>query len=191
MRCWIKLPLQGRLPQVHLRNIALKEIKARQQREKSISLNSLFDLYLEKLKRNQRSEHYIKDFKWLRGMFKEFLEEKVSDLTSKDIAYAFEELSSGQFNYQLRLIVAVFNYAVKLGFLKSNPALNLEAIHRQKVEVKPLPNEIVRGMLNAAISPEWIELLPYLSAWDSSVRVVRLSYPKSCGRMSSWLNPAY
>ena len=158
-----KAAASGSAPSGSLRSIAFKEIKARKQREKSISLNSLFDLYLEKLKRNQRSEHYIKDFKWLRGMFKEFLEEKVSDLTSKDIAYAFEELSSGQFNYQLRLIVAVFNYAVKLGYLKSNPALNLEAIHRQKVEVKPLPNEIVRGMLNAATSSEWIELLPYLS----------------------------
>jgi integrase len=64
----------------------------------------------------------------------------------------------------LRLIRAVFNYGVKIGYLRSNPALNLEFVYRPKVEVKPLPNEIVRGMLNdAAANPQRIELLPYLA----------------------------
>ena len=58
----------------------------------------------------------------------------------------------------------MFNYGVKIGYLKSNPALNLEFVYRPKVEVKPLPNEIVRGMLNdAATSPERLEMLPYLA----------------------------
>ena len=95
-------------------------------------------------------------------MFKEFLETKVSDLKATDVRYAFEELPSGQFNAQLRLIRAVFNYGVKIGYLKSNPALNLEFVYRPKVEVKPLPNDIVRGMLNDAAT-ERLEMLPYLA----------------------------
>jgi integrase len=166
IECWDKLDeVSGReAPSGSLRNIVWREIKVRKERAKSISLNGLFDEYLAKLKRNHRSEHYVKAFKWLRGMFKEFLEEKVSDLKATDVKYAFEELPSGQFNAQLRLIRAVFNYGVKIGYLKSNPALNLEFVYRPKVEVKPLPNEIVRGMLNdAATNSQRIELLPYLA----------------------------
>jgi hypothetical protein len=82
IECWEKLDeVSGReAPSGSLRNIVLREIKVRKERAKSISLNGLFDAYLAKLKRNARSEHYVKAFKWLRNMFKEFLEAKVSDL---------------------------------------------------------------------------------------------------------------
>ena len=148
----------------YLRNLVLREIKAQKDRAKSISLNSLFDQYLEKLKRNGRTEHYMKAFKWCRGYFREVLEEPVSDLKSKDIANAFEDLSSGERNANLRLIRAVLNYGAKQGFLKSNPSLQVEFVRREKMEVKPLSNEIVRAMLNdAATSGDRLELLPYLA----------------------------
>lgn len=147
-----------------LRNIVLREIKTQKERAKSCSLNSLFDQYLAKLQRDGRTEHYRKAFKWCRGYFREVLEEPVSDLKSKDIANAFEDLSSGERNANLRLVRAVINYGVKQGFLKFNPATQVEFVRREKIEVKPLANELVRGMLqDAATSDSRLELLPYLA----------------------------
>jgi integrase len=58
----------------------------------------------------------------------------------------------------------VLNYGAKQGFLKSNPSLQVEFVRREKMEVKPLSNEIVRAMLNdAATSGDRLELLPYLA----------------------------
>ena len=156
----------GKAPFGHLRNLVIREIKAQKERAKSCSLNSLFDQYLEKLKRNGRTEHYMKAFKWCRGYFREVLEEPVSDLTAKDIAYAFEELSSGERNANLRLIRAVLNYGAKQGFLKSNPAVQVEFVRREKLEVKPLSNEIVRAMLNdAATSGDSPGIAPLSGNW--------------------------
>jgi len=153
----------GHAPPGSLRRITIKEVKARTERERSISLNALFDDYIAKLQRNHRSAFYIKQFSWLRGYFKEFLEEKVSDLKPSDLNYALEPLSSGNFNSNLRLIRAVLNHGIKKGWLKANPALQLETRHRLPVEFQPLPNEIVRGMLmDAATTPKRLGLLPFL-----------------------------
>ena len=165
--CWDlldKSAARGSASPGSLRNIVLKELRVRKERAKSCSLNSLFDAYLEKLKRQGRTEHYMKAFKWCRGYFREVLEEPVSDLTSKEIVYAFEDLSSGERNANHRLIRAVLNYGLKQGFLKSNPAVQVEFVRREKLEVKPLANELVRGMLqDAATNPSRLELLPYLA----------------------------
>ena len=50
IECWEKLDeVSGReAPSGSLRSIVLKELRARKERAKSISLNGLFDLYLEK-----------------------------------------------------------------------------------------------------------------------------------------------
>ncbi len=158
-----KAAASGNAPSGSLRSLVLRELKTQAERRKSISLNGLFDAYLEKLKRNARSEHYIKDFKWCRNYFRKFLDAKVSDLKPADIVDAFAELTSGQRNAQLRLIRAVLNYGVKLGYLKSKPAHNLEFVYRPKVEVRPLSNHLVRGMLNDAATSERLEMLPYLA----------------------------
>ena len=147
-----------------LRNIVLREIKAQKERSRSVSLNFLFDEYLQKLQRDSRSEHYRKAFKWCRGYFREVLEGPVSDLKSTEIAEALADLSSGEHNANLRLIRAVLNYGLKRGFLKSNPSVQVEFVRREKIEVKPLSNELVRGMLqDAATNRERLELLPYLA----------------------------
>ena len=162
--CWKLLDKFGTAPPGSMRRIIIREVRARSEREKSIPLAALFDDYIAKLKRNHRSANYLKQFTWLRGYFREFLEEKVSDLKPSDVKYALEELPGGNFNSNLRLIRAVLNHGVKKGWLKSNPALQLESVYRPPVEFQALSNEVVRAMLNdCANNPKRLGLLPFLT----------------------------
>lgn len=162
--CWKLLDKFGHAPPNSIRRIIVREVRARSEREKSIPLSALFDDYIAKLKRNHRSANYLKQFTWLRGYFREFLEEKVSDLKPSDLNYALEKLPGGNFNSNLRLIRAVLNHGVKKGLLKSNPALQLETVYRPPVEFQPLSNEIVQAMLmDAATTPKRLGLLTFLT----------------------------
>jgi integrase len=165
VECWKILDdlYNGNAPWGSLRRIVLRESKAIKERQTSITLGALFDSYVDKLKRMHRAENYVKGYHYLRGYMDFWLETKVSDLTAGNIKFSLGKLPSGHFNSNLRLLRAVLGHGVKLGYLKSNPTLNLEFVHRERVEVKPLPNAIVRGMLTDAATSKRLEMLPYLA----------------------------
>jgi hypothetical protein len=151
--CWALLDsattAQGRpCPAGSLREIVLAALRVGKERAKSITLAALFDDYTAKLRRQHKSENYVKQYKWCRGYFAQtaFLEEKVSDLTPAEIKAAFAELPPGNFNSNLRLIRAVLNHGVKKEYLTKNPALQIEPITRQRADIRPLANEIVHAM---------------------------------------------
>ena len=126
---------------------------------KSITLTALFDDYLAKLRRIDRSENYLKQFRWLRGYMDFWLESKVSDLTAGNIKMSLQKLPSGNFNSNLRLLRAVLNHGVKNSWLKSNPALSIDFVHRAKKEVKCLSHHVVETMFRHAQAHD-IELIP-------------------------------
>ena len=140
----------GDAPSGSLRRIVLREAKAIKDREKSITLSALFDDYLAKLRRTDRSENYLKQFRWLRGYLDFWLETKVSDITPGNIKMSLQKLPSGNFNSNLRLLRAVLNHGVKGSWLRQNPALSLDFVHRPKVEVKCLSHIVVEKMLRHA-----------------------------------------
>ena len=160
IECWDKLDevFNGNAPIGSLRRIILRECKAIKDRDKSITLAALFDDYLAKLKRINRSANYMKQFRWLRGYMDTFADTKVSDLKDGNIKYSFRNLPSGNFNSNLRLLRAVLNHGVKYGWLKSNPASKVDFIHRPRVEVQCLPpSEVERIFRDAqANDPELI-----------------------------------
>jgi integrase len=142
-----------------LRRIVIAEVNKRKAREKSITLNALFDDYLAKLKKINRSEGYMKQFRWLRGFMDFWLETKVSDLTPGNIKFSLQKLPSGNFNSHLRLLRAVLNHGIKNGWLKTNPALSLDFAHREKQEVTCLHPSVVERMFRHAQQND-IELIP-------------------------------
>ena len=148
-------------PSGSLRRIVLPECKAIKDRQKSITLSALFDDYLAKLKRINRSENYLKQFRWLRGYLDFWLQTKVSDITSGNIKMSLQKLPSGNFNSNLRLLRAVLTHGVKNSWLKTNPALSLDFAHRVKVEVKCLSHLVVEKMFRHAQQDD-VELIP---AW--------------------------
>jgi hypothetical protein len=78
-----------------LRRIVLAEVNKRKAREKSITLNALFDSYIDKLRRMNRSEGYIKQYRWLRGYMDFWLETKISDITPGNIKFSLQKLPAG------------------------------------------------------------------------------------------------
>jgi integrase len=159
--CWKLLDESGSTPASpgEMRKIILHEVKARQERDKSISLDACFDDYLAKLQRQNRSANYFKQYKWCRSYFHWISDKKVSDLTVQDIRMAFFKLPDGNFNSNLSLIKAILNHSVKLGYAKSNVALQIERRTRPHIEVEVLPNDVVEAMLTNAD----LELLPFLT----------------------------
>jgi site-specific recombinase XerC len=161
IECWQQVDeaFAQEAPPGALRKIVRKEVQAIQEREKSVTLGELLDNYLAKLKRAHRSENYLKQFRWLKGYLDFWLETKVSDLTPGNIRFSLQKLPSGNFNSNVRLLRAVLNHGIKHSWLKSNPAQQLEFVHRPKVEVKCLSHLIVEKMFRHAQEQE-IELIP-------------------------------
>jgi site-specific recombinase XerD len=114
---------------------------------------------LTKLKRINRPENYLKQFRWLRGYLNFWLETKVSDMTLGNIKFSLQKLLSGNFNSNLRLLRAALNHGVKNSWLKSNPALSIDFAHRVKVEVKCLSHHVVEKMFRHAQEKD-IESIP-------------------------------
>jgi site-specific recombinase XerC len=142
-----------------LRRIVLAEVQKQKARQQSIILSALFDDYIAKLQQTNRSAKYIKNYRWLKGYMDFWLETKVSDITPGNIKFSLQKLPSGNFNFNLRLLRAVLNHAVKNSFLASNPALSVDFVHRPKVEVKCLHYTVVEGMVRHAQEQD-IELIP-------------------------------
>ncbi len=160
IECWQKLDeLLGEAPSGALRRIVLQECKAIKNRQSSITVGALFDSYVEKLKRIERSEDYVKQFRWLKAYFDFWLETKVSDLTPGNIKLSLQKLPSGNFNSNLRLLRAVLNHGVKNSWLNTHPALSIDFAHRAKKEVKCLSHLIVEKMSRHAQEKD-IELIP-------------------------------
>jgi site-specific recombinase XerD len=153
-----------------LRKIVLREVKAIKDREKSITLAALLDDYVNKLKLKQRAEHYIKQFGWLRGHMDFWLEEKVSDLTPGNIRMSLGKQPSGAFNSDLRLLRAVLTHGVKNSWLKTNPALSVDFIHRPRVEVKCLSHLIVERMFRHAQEHAKELIPPYVVGFMCGLR---------------------
>ena len=149
----------GDAPWGSLRRIVLREAKAVKDRQKSITLAALFDDYIAKLKRRHRSENYLKQFRWLRGYMDFWLETKVTEITSGNLKFSLQKLPSGNFNANVKLLRALFEHAIQNSWLRSNPAKELELVHRPKVEVKSLDHLTVEKMFRHAQQHQ-IELIP-------------------------------
>jgi site-specific recombinase XerC len=152
IEAWQKLDevLGGEAVPGSLRQIVLRECKAIQEREKSVTLAQLLEDYTQKLQRSQRSASYLKQFGNLKRHMDFWLDTKVSAITSGNIKFSLGKFPSGQFNADVRLLRATFAHGIKNSWLKGNPAKQLDFIHRAKVEVKSLDHLTVERMFRHA-----------------------------------------
>ena len=81
-----------------LRRILPREVKAEQERAKSIILTAVFDDYVEKRRRMHRTENYVKGTAGAAPTSARFSIEKISDLKLSEIKSALGEVPSGNFN---------------------------------------------------------------------------------------------
>lgn len=172
VECWKLLDgfYGGEAPWGSLRRIVIAEVNRRKAQAKSITLSALFDDYLAKLKKTGRSENYLKQFKWLRGYMDMWTDTKVSDITPGNIKFSLQKLPSGNFNSNLRLLRAVLSHGVRGSWLKSNPALSIDFLHRPRVEVQCLPPTVVEKMFRHAQANEPELLVSFVTGFWSGLR---------------------
>jgi site-specific recombinase XerD len=97
-------------------------------------------------------------------------ETKVSDIIPGNIMFSLGKLPSGNFNSNLRLLRAVLNHGIKNSWLKNNPALSVDPIHRAKVQVKCLHHSVVEKMFRHAQEHNVELIVPYTIGFFAGVR---------------------
>ena len=163
IECWLKLDevLGAEAAPGSLRKIAFREAKAIQERKKSITLSALIEDYIQKLHRSHSAQSYLRQYANLKRHMDFWLETKVSEITAGNIKFSIGKFPSGQFNSDLTLLRAVFEHGIKNSWLKTNPAKQLEFIHRPKVEVKSLDHLTVERMFRHAQEHDLELVAPY------------------------------
>jgi site-specific recombinase XerC len=172
IEAWQKLDevFAGEAASGSLRKIVLREVKAIQEREKSVTLAALIEDYIQKLQRSHRSQNYLKQFANLKRHMGFWLESKVSEITPGNIKFSLGKFPSGQFNSDLRLLRAVFSHGLKNSWLKSNPTKQVEFVHRPKVEVKSLDHLTVERMFRHAQKHNLELVAPYTIGFFCGLR---------------------
>jgi integrase len=163
-----------------LQRVVLREAKAIQEREKSVTLAALIDDYIQKLHRSHRSQNYLKQFGNLKRHMDFWLETKVSEITPGNIKFSLGKFPSGQFNSDLRLLRAVCSHGLKNSWLKPpNPASQVDFVHRPKVEVMSLDHLTVERMFRHAQEHDLELVAPYTIGFFCGLReseLWKLSY---------------
>ncbi len=164
--CWQLLdevcaPGVREAPPGSMREIILKAVKASKEASKSITLGELFDLYIEKAERTNKTKGYLQQIGYARKAVDFWIDTKLPEITPGNIEFCLQKFSSGARNAHLLVLRSVLNYAIKKDFLSKNPAAQVEFAIRPKTEIRPLEHELVAAMLRHAAAHE-IELLPYL-----------------------------
>jgi integrase len=129
------------------------------QRNVSVSLPVLFEQYLDS--KEHRSAVHAKQLQAILNRFSS-IKVPVSDIEMNHLLPVLDELSSGTRNRYLRILRAVFNFAVRRNYTKENPAAKIDFTQRRKKAIDIFSNETVEGMLKLSLQSN-LELVPYLT----------------------------
>ena len=152
--------LKHEIRQPTLRDVAHAWIDQWHDQHRSISLEKLFDQFLES--RSQDSKKHQQSLIYTKQRFSSLHKTKVSSLTKEDVEDGLWKLPPASYNAHLRRVKSVLNYGVKHGYLIKNPALLVEPIKRPRQSVKILPIDVVELMLRIA-QAHTPSILPFLT----------------------------
>ena len=134
-------------------------IQAHKARVQSAPFGLVFDEFMQAKK--FRSVKYLDQLRKCKLKFEPLAKVSVSDLEPKQLERILRTMSSGYANTTQRYVRAILNWAIKKGYLQSNPVLALDFVHRPRTQIQVLSNEVVSKMLNHALRRQ-PRLLPYL-----------------------------
>ncbi len=134
--CWQMLDeVSNSAPPGSMREIITKAVKAMRESSKSITLDELFDLYVEKMKRIGRSANYIQQIGYARKAFEFWNTTMIPEISPGNIDFCTKSMSSGARNGHLAILRTALNFAIRKGYLSKNPVLSLEFAVRSKTEI--------------------------------------------------------
>lgn len=144
-------------------------------------MSLVFEQYSERLRRKRKSPHTIKAFAQAATRLESWL--RMQGLDAEDVNYeTLEEyfdtlpLAPSSRATHLRYIQAAYNYGVKRGTLRHNPALDIEVEQPADREPRIIPNAVLREIRAGIICErDWIffHLLAYTGMRRSEIRGLR------------------
>jgi hypothetical protein len=130
------------------------------QRTASVPFANAIDEYLN-LPRN-RSPKYLRDVGALRETFQPLSKKRVVEITPGELDRILARFAPSTRNAHLRILKAIFNLAIRRGWLAENPIARLDFAQFQSGEVEIFTVEEVTRLLQAALETD-IGLLPHLA----------------------------
>jgi integrase len=127
-------------------------------RKGSIPFGELFDKFLASKK--GKSPAYLAALKWCRTNFGPLADRLVSDIGVRDLEAILETFTPSVRDAFRRYIRAVFNFGVRLDYLRVNPASKLERGNLVKGETEIFTPHQVKAMLDHALEHD-LQFLPY------------------------------
>ena len=155
-----KRVLIGNYPQVDIEDarsmvpsILDSAMKKPPVRRKKITFRQFLDLYLTgKVRRGEDS--HVKLVRAINRHLSDLFDKKISQITSEDIRLCIDRISGPAIAARMQeLLQSVFNYAIDLGYVKSNPVVGLEKVPQNR-RVRPLNRA---GILRLARAIEEME----------------------------------
>lgn len=117
-------------------------------RRKKITFKQFLDLYLaNKVRRGEDS--YMKLVRAINRHLVSLFDKKISDIKSEDVQTCVQNISGAAIAARMQeLLQSVFNYAIEMGYVKSNPVVGLEKI-KQNRRVRPLNKAGLQRLISA------------------------------------------
>ena len=115
-------------------------------RRKKITFKEFLDLYLKnKVRRNEDS--YMKLLRSVNRHLTDLFDKNISDISSDDLQNVVSKISGAAIAARMQeLLQSVFKYAIEQGYIKQNPATDLEKI-KQNRRVRPLNKSGLRKLI--------------------------------------------
>ena len=138
-------------------NILVEAAKKTPVRRRKISFKKFLDLYLaNRVRRGEDS--YMKLLRAINRHLGSLFEKNISEITANDINTVIGAISGAAIAGRMQeLLQSIFNYAVDMGYAKSNPMAGMEKI-KQNRRVRPL-NRVGLYRLVEAIEAEESQML--------------------------------
>jgi integrase len=152
--------------EVTLLQILKEHINRYKERNHSISLSDLFHQYWEMQKQKQKhvARITLDQIRYTRHRFEgtPLAGKMVSDIHPRQLEEVLSELKGGTRNRYVKLLRSMWTYAIRKGYAKENVAVKLDSVVLPDKPIQIFPNEVIRGMLDLALTEE-IELVPFLA----------------------------
>ena len=144
---------------VNLTTVVDEYVRRRETDAKSCPFSEAFRLF-EEHKPKRRSDSYRHQLKQTRSRFEVLQERLVSTISRKEIEAELDGVPPGARNAFLRVLRAVFNFAIKREWTESNPVLKIDMADVDRGEIKVLTLKQTGGLLSASLKID-PEMLPY------------------------------
>lgn len=116
-------------------------------RRKKISFKQFLDLYLEnKVRRGEDS--YVKLLRAIKRHLSGLFDKKICEISADDVRACIDSISGRAIAGRMQeFLQSVFNYAIEMGYVKSNPVVGLEKV-KQNRRVRPLNRAGLQRLFN-------------------------------------------